>query len=500
MTIPPRPDRLSRVSLRAIRIGFSAMFIAATWMAPLYFSNQNTKFLHGLATAFPERLGADWTAGTADGLPLFSALVHAVAAWADPLLFYAIEAALLVVMALSLLEITRRMAPTHGRSAAFILIAAACFVGLVHPPQEDSLRGVAGQYMMRGYLQPSEFGILFLPAVLLAMDRRASALIVMALPAAIHPAYIPISGIGVAIILWDRWRAGVRLPLVATGCALALLILPPLYLAFRFAPTDPDLFAEANRILAFERIPHHSDPWQWADGTALRKLAITLAALAVTPRGILRGMLLALLALAAGGTAFVAVTGNAELALMAPWRASIVIVPLAAAILIGWLLERGLQLVRDRRLVLAATAGTLLWAGWAALDGMAIKAHQIVKGDSPDHIAFARTHQRPGDLYLTPPDMADFRLDAMVAQFVTRKTHPYLDREVIEWDRRLRLAERVFPAGQAMECDALSKTVTSYAISHVLLKKDRLPTQLCAGLSPLFEGKSHVILAVMAPG
>ncbi len=500
MTIPPRPDSLSRSTLVAIRAAFCAMFIAAVWMAPLYYQNQNTKFLHGLATAFPERLGSDWTAGTADGLPLFTALVHAIAAWADPLLFYVLEAALLAIMAVSLLEIARRMAPTHGNRAVFLLIAAACFVGLVHPSQEDSLRGVAGQYMMRGYLQPSELGILFLPAILLAMRRRPIALLVMALPAAFHPAYVLLSGIGVAVILWDRWRAGEHLPVMAAAAALALLVLPPLDLAFRFAPTDPELFAQANRILAFERIPHHSDPWQWADMTVLRKLVLALAAFAVAPRGFLRGLLGALLLLATGGTAIVALTGNAELALMAPWRSSIIIVPVAAAILVGWLLERLLGLVRDRRLVLGVTTVALLWAGWAAMDGFAQKVRAISAGTLPDHVAFALAHRQLDDVYLTPPDMADFRLDAMVPQFVTRKTHPYLDREVIEWDRRLQLAERTFPSERAMDCAALGDTLARYRITHVLAEKANLPSAPCAGLSTLHDGESHVILGVAPPG
>ena len=102
MTSQNQPNRASTLADRLSGIGLCAAFIAATWMAPLYFQNQNTKFLHGLATAMPDRLGADWTAGTVDGLPVFTALVHGIAAWSTPLLFYALEAALLALMALTM--------------------------------------------------------------------------------------------------------------------------------------------------------------------------------------------------------------------------------------------------------------------------------------------------------------------------------------------------------------------------------------------------------------
>ncbi|RYH08183.1 DUF6798 domain-containing protein [Tropicimonas sp. IMCC6043] len=488
------------VPLVAIRLGLVVMFIAATVTAPLYFQNQNTKFLHGLATAFPERLGADWTAATRDGLPVFSALVHAVASASSPLVFYLIEAALLAIMCLSLLEIARLSAPRHRDSPVFLLIAASVLVALVHPPQETSLRGVAQQYMMHGYLQPSEFGILYLPALLLAVARRPVALVVMAVPAAIHPAYILISAIGIAAILWDRRRAGAQLPLLFLALALALLVLPPVDLALRFAPTDPESFARANDILAFERIPHHSDPRLWADFDALRKLGIALAALAVAPNRLTRVLLFALLAVALGGAGYVALTGNAEIALMAPWRASIVIVPVADAILLGWVLERILDRVRDRRLVAGLAALAFGWAGLAAAGGMAIKWRDFAGAQFPDHIRFAHENYSPGDIYLTSPDMADFRLDAMVAQFVTRKTHPYLDTEVIEWDHRLRLAERVFPSDGPLQCGALDEVLALYEISHVLVAKDKLPQPPCARLAPLFEGESHSVLAIRPPG
>lgn len=48
-------QRLNRWILAAAAV----LLVAAIKTPPLYHSNQNTKFLHGLAQAFPDRLGGD---------------------------------------------------------------------------------------------------------------------------------------------------------------------------------------------------------------------------------------------------------------------------------------------------------------------------------------------------------------------------------------------------------------------------------------------------------
>lgn len=479
-----------------LRIGMCLAFIASAAMPLLYFQNQNTKFLHGIAAALPDRLAADWTAHTRDGLPVFSALVRAVAEWSHPWVFYGLEIALLATMFLSLLEIARLAAPRQADRPAFLLTLAALLVALAHPSQQESLSGVAEQYMMGGYLQPSEFGILYLPAILLAVRHRPSALILAALPAALHPAYIALSAVLLAVILWERWRRGAGIPLLSLGLALLLLILPPLDLARRFAPTDPTLFEQANAVLAFQRIPHHSDPWLWADFIALRKLALALIALIIAPAGLLRSVLGALLALALGGAAYVALTGNPEIALMAPWRASIIIVPLASALVIGRVLGWAFERAQGGFLPGVICALALALAGVAAGDGVARKWADATHDTQPDYVTFASATQEPGAVYLTHPDMSDFRLNALTAQFVTGKTYPYLDREVLEWDRRLRLAERVFPPKRPLDCAALDELRADYDVTHVLIQNDRMPTPLCVGLVPIFEGTSHGILRV----
>ena len=52
----------------------SAVFAAAYCQAPLFYSNQNQYFLHGLARAGEGTLSDDWLANTRDPTPAFSKL------------------------------------------------------------------------------------------------------------------------------------------------------------------------------------------------------------------------------------------------------------------------------------------------------------------------------------------------------------------------------------------------------------------------------------------
>src|SRR5262249_54093375 len=69
----PRPRLATRIGLF---LGAALAFGLACGQAPLYYSNQNQYFLHGLAAAGQGHLGKDWLAHeTLDPTPVFSGLV-----------------------------------------------------------------------------------------------------------------------------------------------------------------------------------------------------------------------------------------------------------------------------------------------------------------------------------------------------------------------------------------------------------------------------------------
>src|SRR5579862_5969155 len=95
----PSSFRLSPLSF--ILVG--AVFAAAYCQAPLYYSNQNQYFLHGLANAGVGLLSEDWLANTLDPTPVFSALVTGTVRLLHPAAFYLFYALLLGAYAAALL-------------------------------------------------------------------------------------------------------------------------------------------------------------------------------------------------------------------------------------------------------------------------------------------------------------------------------------------------------------------------------------------------------------
>ncbi|HAP09311.1 MAG TPA: hypothetical protein DCR50_00420 [Afipia sp.] len=109
----------------------------------------------------------------------------------------------------------------------------------------------------------------------------------------------------------------------------------------------------------------------------------------------------------------------------------------------------------------------------------------------PEYVEFLQRNYRPGDVYLTDPFNQKFRLDALSAQFVSWKTHPYLDREVLEWRRRVLLAREVFGdqgGKEPLNCAALGRLVRLYPVTHVLLENRDIPAgETCPPLEMVFS-------------
>src|SRR5262249_16920354 len=181
---------------------------------------------------------------------------------------------------------------------------------------------------------------------------------------------------------------------------LAILIVPPVDLALRFAPTDPDLFARATRIIATERIPDQAIVSLWFGAKAFAKLLLAIVALHLAPRGLLRFALGALFIYAVGGTIVDIATNYSGLAILAPWRASVIIVPVSIVILVVRLLDWTMWLMGGKTRTVLITA-LLLLAVFSAVQGLHAEYRRYIAARPADYILFVREHHAPKDLYLT---------------------------------------------------------------------------------------------------
>ncbi len=329
--------------------------------SPLYTSNQNQYFLHGLAHAGVGSLSADWLANTRDPTPLFSGLVRLMALSVgaeDALaqLALPLNAVVLLNYLLYLLIFAVYLASAFGISHQLYSIRRSrtmslLFFGLLFVSHSAALRyalafvpggewsylfdgGIGGQRLLGPVFQPSVFGALLLLSIWLYLEQRPlPAMLATVVAASFHPTYLLTASCLSAVywIAWIRRSTVPRRPLLAGAAALALVLPIVLYVYANFLPPS----AVAQEIMVEFRIPEHAVPVEWFDLTTLFKLGLTVAALGLVRNTRLRPVMLALLAVGTALTALQIVTGSLSLALLFPWRLSATLVPLASAVLAG---------------------------------------------------------------------------------------------------------------------------------------------------------------------
>ena len=452
--------------MKLLPIGFAVLFAVAHTQSPLYYSNQNQYFLHGAATAGVGDLPSDWLANTADPTPAFSAFVAFSLKYLGEWPFHVAFFLSLMAYFLSAWWLIKPSAWAGPLFAAlFTLLHAGIFrwasyrlLGADYPWFFHC--GLASQYILGAGLQPSVIGVALLTSA--AAYRNERTLLAVALAAGanlIHstyllPAALLIAGYLVGEAARGKWKT------VAVGAVLGIALVVPVGVRIFtvFAPNQ-DCFSEAQRILAEVRIPHHTQPARWFDWVAGLQLLWILAGLVALRRTRLFLPLCVTCVLAFLGAGAAIVTANPTLSLMFPWRVSAVLIPVATAVLVAKLADRGQRL--DWPVPAIVLALLLLNTGYLYRQSL---GYREPEGEDAALRYVAENH-KPGEVYLVParfpkpttkrgvysntfaepPDpsavvyfeMARFRLRTGAALYIDFKAIPYRDTEVMEWHRRV---------------------------------------------------------------
>lgn len=477
----------------------AALFAVAYTQSPLYFSNQNQYFVQGLADAGHGHLSADWLANTRDPTPVFSALVavgYRLGEWSFQAAYF--------LLLMGYFVAARVLVSAFGGpdTRAFRLAWAAMFTaahaailrwlsvkltGVDYPWYLQA--GVAGQYMLGAGLQPSAFGVLLLAALAaFAHDRLVPAAALAASACVFHSTYLLPAGLLVGVMMvFQSWRDALRMG----GTALLIVLPVVVYTLWKFTPTDAATFAEAQRILAEVRIPHHAVVSRWFDWVAALQVLWILVGLFLVSI-----VFVPLTFLTTGGIFLTVVqwqSGDPTFALMFPWRISVLLVPVATAAVCAKL--AGLQGGRP----VAVVSGVLL--GFLAFGGILVTTQRLGyhSNDAETELfTWVRANAAAGDVFLlpvripavgtgrgavstsfTPPprpkpgsnlipvDLQRFRLHAAAPIYVDFKAVPYADAEVLEWLRRMKKCEAWYDGG--WDRDALK----AEGVTHVVSPRDK---------------------------
>jgi hypothetical protein len=494
-------------------IVWAVLFAVAHTQAPEYYSNQHQYLLHGLANADVGFLRDDWLASTEDPTPPFSALVRLTQRLVGPIGFQV----LYLVLLGTYFEAMRRFVgalpgfPDRGSArlmflalfvavhAAALRVASIAVTGVDYPWFLQA--GLAAQYLLGPGLQPSAFGILLIVSLAaFANERPILAAGLAALAAVMHSTYILPAGLMVLGYLCVLRREGQTRQSWWSALTALAIVSPVLgYNARTFVTPDMSEQIAAQQVLAKVRIPHHAVIERWFDFVAMMQIGIMLVGLLLIRKSRLFVAILIPMVASAILSGIQAWTGGEALALLFPWRFSVVLMPVAVAVILAKLA----QLVARREAasrVVAWGLGIALAAGglWVTLSG---RGYQVNKAEEPllEHIRANKLH---GEVYLLPVkfptlkkespasqsktfapavrpgavgipvDLQRFRLSTGAPIYVDFKAVPYAPAEVLEWQKRVANCERWY-AERDWDATGVIDEVAAAGITHIVATADR---------------------------
>ena len=501
---PPHMRDSSKVSIQdrargaLASVGWGLLLSLAYGQSPLYTSNQNQYFLHGLAQIGRGLLAADWLANTTDPTPIFTWLVALTARFLPPAAFYLYFVLLFAVYLFSVRGVAAQLFDLGRPSARWLFLAGIfithsaavrVFLGFGLGGEWEYLfdGGLAGQRVLGTVLQPSSFGVfLILSVQQFLAGRPYRAVIAAALAAVFHPTYLLSAATLTLAYMVISFRSDRKAILI--GVASLLLVLPILgYSITSFLPAS----SEAQNILVNFRVPAHAVVAEWLGTSSIASLSLVAVGLVmVRSTRLFLVMAISLLAIVIL-TAIQVLTGSHALALIFPWRLTTYLVPVAIAVVVGW----SVAWIAQRTSARWTTPASVAIISLSVLSGAIWMAVQVSQQrQDPARLLFAHVEssKSSGQLYVVPDKLQDFRLATGAPILADFKSIPYRGGEVLNWHERVRLLQWFYR--DQIDC-GLMADFEEYGVTHFVLDSDQLG-QSCAGWNQLYNDGHYAVYAI----
>jgi hypothetical protein len=277
------------------------------------------------------------------------------------------------------------------------------------------------------------------------------------------------------------------------GVSALLLVAPALaYTIYMFWDPDPILAQEALHILVNFRNPQHALISSWLNWTVPVQVLVLLTGLWIIRKTRLFPILLIVTAAVLALTLLQVLTASKWLAMIFPWRASVLLVPMGTTILVAALVNRVMDGLKkwpgaERRVILFSL---LVMIGLMAVGVIRFQVESARKLADPARpmMDFVAANPSPGQVYMVPSKMEDFRLVTGAPILVDFKSTPDRDEDVMEWYERL---QRVswFYNGTDDPCKLLDDIASQYGVTRVVVPRN-IGTRVCGSLPVVYEDAS----------
>jgi len=450
---------------------FSVLMAITYTQSPLFTSNQNQYFLHGMAAVEMGSLPLDWIANTAEPTPVFTWIVQfTYLIFKTQVFFYVYYAFLMGLYLFSLYHIANQL---FGLSESNEL--STLWIGCILALQSAGFRylssstlgtqwsflfdgGMAGQRVLGTVFQPSTFGVFLLFSFLQFLrDKKIQAIVFATLAASIHPTYLLTSALLVGGYLLYEWFHQKNLKNAVLLGILALLLIAPI-LVYVLKNFEGSEFAqEARRILIEIRIPHHSSIQSWFGFPSVVKLTMILWGIYLLrskPEIFYPFTFIAVASIALSAVQYF--YPSDFMALIFPWRPSAILMPIAFGCITAHLLTILINIHKKNKPIfkpLGKIIPILLitLSGAAGIYRMGYDYHQKIQMKEKNLYAWIEQETGDQDRFVIPVGLETFRTETKRAAFIDFFAIPYNHEDVIHWYHRVLGVNKFFDTGNCSE-------------------------------------------------
>lgn len=500
--------------------------------------NQYIYFFWGMKNAGIGYLANDFLAQEADPFPLFSLIVTFTETYLGRWFYYVLYWLVGLVYVASLFNIARYVFGER-KISTFWLPVATLFLALHATPIwsffmrhafEVDLRwlwdnGVATQGLLMGYFQSSSMGVLLLWSVeRFVKGKLVFACVLAAIAGAFHANYLLLGGVMVGVYLFLSVKEKKWLQIGLSFTLALTLTLPYAWYVYQNFTTVgmsvEELSAFKSALEVVRQDNPHLDPKAWLNAEAGFKMLLIGFAAWVLRKTKLGMSYMALLNAFILLSAAALLSGNVFLINLAPWRLSVVLVPVATCVLVfkavEWLSGVGYRWVvvmcamlllpacmvfayrffggffRFDKMVFAyllplvvfvATLWVFRQKGGVKVVALCLESIVIYAFfgcfmfvlDSLEKKGYALIHdvykeREEGSLYLIPPADTYFRLEVGVSVYVDNNL--YFSRNLADWKERKDFAEWFYSLSEEDGMKQM-ELLKERGITHVVYERRR---------------------------